>query len=145
MTSWVESCSGRGGWEQVAGVCVKILRSVVQRCLEQFCITFSHKIRLKWVPAGARRPFNQRPGAQVQPRSEFSSIFYPFWEPGGSLRSPWETLLSSLGRLRGTFGGISEQLYRHFLSDGFLVPLWSRKPSEKLFFGGAQMLLKYSK
>ena len=44
FTSRVGTCPGRGGWEHVAGVCVKILRSVVQRVLEQFCITFSPKM-----------------------------------------------------------------------------------------------------
>ena len=107
MTSWVETCSGRGGWEQVAGVCVKILRSVLQRFPEQFRITFSHKIHLKWVPAGARRPLNQRPGAQVQPRTEFSSIFDPILgargEPGEYLGDPFEQPWAPPGHCRRHF------------------------------------------
>ena len=63
----------------------------------------------------------------------------PFWEPGGSLGSPWETLLSSLGRLRGTVGGIFEQLYGHFLAECFFAPFRSRKSSKKMVFGGARM------
>ena len=71
--------------------------------------------------------------------SGFHRFLTSFWEPGGSLGSPWETLLSRLGRLRGTVGGIFEQLYGHFLAECFFAPFRSRKSSKKVVFGGARM------
>ena len=66
---------------------------------------------------------------------DFGPILGARGEPGEALGD----LLSSLGRLRGTVGGIFEQLYGHFLAECFFAPFRSRKSSKKVVFGGARM------
>ena len=82
FTSWVETCSGRGEWEHVAGVCVKILRSVVQRVLQPFYITFSPKMGAGGCP-GTPKPEPRYPNGASD------RIFIDFGPHFGSLGEAW--------------------------------------------------------
>ena len=63
----------------------------------------------------------------------------------GALGAPWGALLGDLGHLRAIIFAIIELLFKRFLPDYFFVLILILKSSKKVFFGGTEMWLLYSK
>ena len=108
----IKQVLSQAGWERVPA---EVGGNTLLACACRFCEalwkgvwnSFASLFHLKWVPAGARRPQNQRPGGQVQPQTEFPSIFDPILrgrgEPGESLGDPFEQPWAPPGHRRRHF------------------------------------------